>query len=160
MLARIGDETATGCREWLGAHKSKRYGTLRLREPRMTALAHRASYALFVAPVPPGRLVLHKCDNPPCVNPEHLFLGTHGDNAADASAKGRLPRGDDNPIRKRPWLWMHGERGTRAKLTDGSVLEIRRRRAAGETARALGAEFGVRKQTIEKIERRERWKHI
>ena len=65
-------------------------------------MAHRISYMLNRGAIPSGLLVLHKCDNPPCVNPDHLFLGTHQDNATDRDSKGRMAdmRGEKNPFSK------------------------------------------------------------
>ncbi len=88
--------------------------------------AHRFSWSLENGPIPAGKHVLHSCDNPPCVNPDHLFLGTHSDNLADAAEKGR----------------MHGGR---AKLTNEQVLEIR---TSDLSLRKLAAKFGVTFQAI------------
>lgn len=85
----------SGCWEWTGFHKPLRgmphlkvgYGAMSYRGTSWPA--HRLSYHLLVGPIPEGLIVLHQCDNPPCVNPEHLRLGTHQDNSLDASRKGR-----------------------------------------------------------------------
>jgi hypothetical protein len=87
--------------------------------------AHRAAYLILVGPIPEGLHVLHRCDNPPCVNPAHLFLGTNADNIRDREAKGR------------------GVPPRHAKLTAEQVLEFRRRCAAGSTAWQLSKEFGI-----------------
>ena len=80
------------CIEWNGLRFSTGYGRLtnseRIRTGHLSA--HRWIYEQFYGPIPPGLFVLHKCDNPPCVNPTHLRAGTPGDNIRDASAKGRL----------------------------------------------------------------------
>jgi hypothetical protein len=114
-----------GCWEW---HLPKqRYG--RIRVAGRTLRAHRASWEAFRGAIPPGMNVLHHCDNPPCVNPDHLWLGTQMDNVQDCIAKGRstpIPlcppekkaRGDANGMRKHPES-LAGERNGRAKVSDG-----------------------------------------
>jgi hypothetical protein len=84
---------STGCWEWQGAINSTGYGTIgigsRRDNSRRTILAHRMSYEIFVGPIPNSLNVLHKCDNPSCINPSHLFLGTIADNVHDMMSKGR-----------------------------------------------------------------------
>jgi DNA-directed RNA polymerase specialized sigma24 family protein len=86
-----------------------------------------------VGPIPAGRLVLHSCDNPPCVNPEHLRAGTQRDNRRDAVIRRRTAR---------------GERNAAAKLTDAQFAAIPRRVAAGERQADIAREFGVSRQAI------------
>lgn len=84
----------TGCWEWIGAKSKRGYGTVGGKSPdgvRKVFIAPRYFYRHFVGPIPDGLLVLHRCDNPPCVNPGHLFLGTHSDNMQDMIRKGRAP---------------------------------------------------------------------
>jgi hypothetical protein len=110
--------------------------------------AHRVSWTLHNGAIPNGLHVLHHCDNPQCVNPAHLWLGTNADNMRDMIRKGRgnVAGGED-----------HGS----AKLTEKQVIEIRERYAAGNiTQHELGNEYGISKQTIGEIIRREIWKHI
>ena len=91
---------------------------------------HRAAWDEQVGPIPDGVYVLHTCDNPPCYNVDHLFLGTQADNVADMARKGR-----------------HG----RSTLTNAQCLEIRARRQAGDKVHALAAEYGVTPGTISRI---------
>jgi hypothetical protein len=79
-----------GCWEWQGARDGKRYGVLRVDSQNIGT--HRVSWVIANGPIPDGLFVCHTCDNPPCVNPAHLFLGTNQDNQRDASQKGRLWR--------------------------------------------------------------------
>lgn len=94
------------CWEWMGRRSKSGYGyfTIRTMTKRITKSltwrAHRYSYVLYVGQIPVGLLVCHRCDNPKCVRPDHLFLGTHKDNAQDRDRKGRkhYPIGEDNPM--------------------------------------------------------------
>lgn len=110
--------------------------------------AHVFSYELFVGPVPKKLLVCHHCDNPPCVRPSHLFLGTTKDNAIDAKNKGRLD------IRQ-------GERNPTAKLTEAKVLELRKLHMNGIGPQRLRAIFPeIPLGTINCVIYRQSWKHI
>lgn len=111
--------------------------------------AHRYSYELANGPVLAGLHVLHRCDTPLCVRPEHLFLGTPLDNARDKVTKGRMRRGD-----------FKGEANGHAKLTESDVRAIRARAAAGERQADLSREYGVTPQSIWNIVNRWIWKHI
>jgi hypothetical protein len=109
--------------------------------------ALRAAYELWRSPIPEGLVVLHECDNPPCVRPEHLRAGTQADNVADRVAKNRSYRGPH------PWFVVdnRGERNGQSKLTNVAVEEIRRRSAKGETGASLARAFEVSKPTISMI---------
>jgi Mor family transcriptional regulator len=96
-----------------------------------------------------GTEVCHKCDNPPCVNPDHLFLGTHAENMKDMGDKGRR-------IGK-----AQGEESGRARLAAEQIVEIRRRYAEGGISyRDLAARYGVGKNTIQAIIQRRSWRHV
>jgi hypothetical protein len=107
---------------------------------------HRISWVLVHGPVPEGSDVLHRCDTRRCVNPEHLFLGTHEDNMKDMVSKGRYLTGSNNPV---------------SKLTEEQVLEIRRLyKTGGWSQPKLAVRYGVHQTTIGFIVRRVRWSHI
>lgn len=91
-------EPETGCWVWKNNKDRDSYGRVRI-GGRKTTGAHRLSYITFVGQIPNGMRVLHKCDNPSCVNPEHLFLGTHSDNMRDMYNKRRHPRARNHNIK-------------------------------------------------------------
>lgn len=98
FYSKVAFDGANGCWRWFGS-KANGYG--RMRRPAGTATAaHRISWELHVGPIPPGLVVCHRCDNPECCNPEHLFLGTLRDNTQDAISKGRYPF--QNGVRRSP----------------------------------------------------------
>jgi hypothetical protein len=138
----------TKCWDWTGCKGRRGYGLISVagRHER----SHRLSWSLHNGTIPPGLWVLHKCDRPACVNPEHLFLGNHAENMADMMAKAR------NVISR-------GERHGRAKLTEAQVMGIRARYEKGSPvngATALGREFGVDHTTIRDIGRGKHWTHL
>lgn len=125
--------------------------------------AHRVAWELANGPIPEGLHVCHRCDNPPCCNPAHLFIGTHTDNQRDMAAKGRhvAPHGDANGMRLHPEARPRGERAGRAVLTDGQVIEIRNLYAAGGLSAArIGEMYGVAGSTIRRIAAGLRWTHL
>lgn len=108
--------------------------------------AHRFSALLSTGEIPAGALVLHRCDNPPCVRPEHLYFGDGSDNNDDMSERNRF-----NLAR------LRGSQNARSKLTAEQVLDMRRRYAAGENRTELGRAFGVSRQTASDIIARKLW---
>jgi hypothetical protein len=173
FLARVR-QAEGGCWEWTGGTYRGGYGRAFVRRRDMRA--HRLAWALFVGPIPDGLQVLHRCDNPPCVNPAHLFLGTHRENMADRDAKGRVASGDRAGARTRPERLAtkangrhmsvthpervaRGERNAAAKLTAARAAEIRRRYGAGGISqRQLGREYGVDQSVISGVVRGRIWK--
>lgn len=142
----IGSESE--CWTFVGASHPFGYGCFNLNGK--TRIAHRiASQIAEGRPIPDGICVLHRCDNPPCCNPAHLFRGTRVDNNADMRAKNR----HSNPPRNN----VKGERNGHAKLSEHAVISIRERRAAGERVGNLAAEFGVNHSLISMVVARKRW---
>ncbi len=133
------------CMEWPRSKVAFGYGSLKLGAHRVQV--HRAAYELAVGPIPAGIFALHKCDNPACFRPSHLFLGTKLDNMADCRAKGR--------DRKR-----RGEKVNTAKLNEEQVREIRRLRTQGLTQQAIADMFGLAQTAVGKIVLRRNWKHV
>lgn len=144
------------CWVWIGSRYTRGgYGRCRPYYRSGQRKAHRVSYELAYGPIPEGMCVCHRCDNPPCVRPDHLFLGTSEENTYDMFQKGRAG-GVMNP-QKRPV----GERCSYAKLTDAQVAEIRARYAQGGISqRQLGELYGVSRSTICNIVMNTAWKHV
>lgn len=135
----------SGCIEWTGSRFTNGYGILTHKDRHL--LAHRVAWQEANGPIPEGMVVMHLCDNRPCVNVEHLRLGTQADNMRDAKEKGRLKS-------------AHGSLSSRARLSDKGVIDIRRRRLAGETCAALAAEYGVSAKQISVVSRGVQWGHV
>lgn len=137
----------SACWTWTGSRTRKGYG--RFSANRKNVFPHRFSYALHMGGLPPGMCVLHRCDNPACVRPDHLFLGTRADNNADCKAKGRYRplKGGWHDANKRP-------------LTDDQVIQIRRLHREGFTYRQLGSMFPVSESSIGRLVRRVSYTHI
>lgn len=141
----IKSDDLDGCWIWTAHQMDAGYGRLRWGDNRLW-LAHRISYLLANGECPANMDVLHTCDNPPCVNPAHLFLGTDLDNAADREQKKRGGQGA-------------GERHWKHKITADDVCEIRRLRAEeGLFYREIGRRFGISRQEVGHIIRGENWK--
>jgi hypothetical protein len=146
-----------GCWLWT-ADKTAGYGRFWFNG--RLARANRVAWELTHGPIPDGQWVLHRCDTPACVNPDHLFLGTHNDNVADMVAKGRHPRGDKNGSHLHPEGRARGEAHGWSKLTAQAVQEIRARIRGGASQRAVGAAFGICHQHVSKIVSGELWAHV
>lgn len=119
------------CWPWTDHRDRSGYGRFHETGKRQQDMAHRSAWRIAHGPIPDGLQVLHRCDNPPCVNPAHLFLGDCADNARDKVAKGRV-----------------GATPYRPRLTPETVREIRRRRALGETIPVIAQATSQREMTV------------
>lgn len=140
-----------GCWLWTGARK-RLYGKFGYPQ----VLAHRASWEIHRYPIPEGLCVLHKCDTPLCVNPNHLFLGTRTDNAADREAKGRGRQGSHFQNGNKCGS-MPGEKHPEAKLTDAGVRAIR---VDIRSQQAIAMDYGVAQTTISRIKLKQSWANV
>jgi hypothetical protein len=142
FLAMLDEAVPGACLEWQGARHRQGYGVASL-DGRPTK-AHRVAFELVHGPIPDGLDVLHRCDNPPCWNPHHLFVGTARDNIRDSVAKGR-------------WVRRKGEHHRDAKLTEADVLAIR---ASRERQVDLADKYGICQSVVSAIKLRKIWKHV
>lgn len=151
------DRSPEGCWEWQAYRDPNGYGRVYAVKYgfRPSSLAHRVAWALTHGELNDQDCVLHHCDNPPCVRPEHLFLGTKADNTADMMAKGRGTAGAQ-PFRSR----THGTRNAHAKLTEELVVEMRQRAQAGERYQVLAAEYGISESRANAIIIGNGWRHV
>lgn len=134
-----------GCWEWQGCRRPSGHGHFAVTQTRIIS-AH--SYSLELAlgyPAPDGTECCHRCDNPPCVNPKHLYFGTRQNNVDDAWARGRHQVGSQRPA---------------ALLTEAQVIEIRERYAANEQVPSLAGCFGIAQSTVRSIVLGNKWKHV
>ena len=142
-VARAGPDD---CWLWMAHCTPKGYGSFRIGSQkngtRKNVSAHRIAYQMAVGPIPRNLCVLHHCDNPPCVNPAHLFLGTKADNSRDMVSKGRQAK---------------GMRNGSAKLTEIDVMAIR---LDHRPHRAIATDYGVCHGTIDFIKTHQNWTHI
>lgn len=131
----------TDCHVWIGSVNKKGYGYFNYNKK--TDWAHRVAYKIFVDDIPAGMLVCHSCDNPPCVNPKHLFVGTSQDNSNDMVNKSRQTAKDLNP---------------KAKLTEEKVIAIKNIYESGHVSQyQIAKSYGVDQGTISKIVNGKTW---
>lgn len=136
----------SSCWEWTGYVSNSGYGRFGVGKPQKIYFAHRISYELYVGPIPNNLCVLHKCDNRKCVNPKHLWLGTHKDNRIDCVNKKR-----NNP--------QAGSNNGFSKLTESKVKQIRKLYKPRKiTCKSLALRFKVHESTVRYILRGVRWK--
>jgi len=135
------------CLVWTGTHDAAGYG--RMKQGRKQRIAHRVAWEMANGPIPDGMYICHHCDNPPCVDVSHLFLGTPADNMHDMDRKGR-----------RVAVGLKGSANRTAKLSEPDVVVIRERSKTGEGARRLAAAFGVSRSAIRFVVSGRSWTHV
>lgn len=181
--AKVDRRGPDECWEWRAGKNRTGYGLFGV--DKGSKLSHRIALRFSGVDVPDGMFVCHRCDNPPCCNPAHLFLGTQFDNMRDCSAKGRvfaqahperlsrgdahysrlhperLARGDKNGYRLHQERYPRGEGAYNAKLTEAAVRDIRKRHAGGGVSKsALAREYGVAHPVIRNVISRKTWAHV
>lgn len=145
IFDHIAVDSGSGCWNWTRARNRAGYGVCHIPN---WALAHRVAYALAKGPIPSGKHVCHTCDNPACINPDHLWVGTHADNMADKEAKGR---GTKPPIRRGKYHWRNrypervkrGEESPTSRLTAADVIGIRLAYVKGVPIEDIANAFGI-----------------
>jgi len=137
FLAKVKINCVTDCMEWTAAKDGRGYGMLRVDGASLRA--HRVSHELYIGRIPEGMFVCHRCDNPTCVNPGHLFLGTHADNNADRNAKGRQAL---------------GEKSGRARLTNEQAAAIR---GSSLSNLKIAELYGISSSQISRIKSGKSW---
>ena len=146
------------CWLWMGSMGSGGYGQVRVSKRLLRT--HRVAWELTNGSIPDGKVVCHRCDNPRCCNPHHLFLGSQQENVADMISKGRNASTIEI-IKNSTHARAKGEQNSQAKLTEDEVIRIRRRwTQGGITKKELASQFGVSDVLIFKIVRRQIWKHL
>jgi hypothetical protein len=153
--AQVGKSAPSGCWLWTGTKNGTGYGWVytgyKMNGAKVRSfmkLAHRIAYMLTHGEIPEGKHICHHCDNPPCVNPAHLYAGTQKENTTDAWRRGRRTMNKiDNA----------GEKHGMARLDEKTVLEIR---ASSGPQRAIASHFGISQGAVYLIKARKRWAHI
>lgn len=135
-----------GCWFWSGRRNRRGYGVAWTPASRSPQGAHRAAYEAWVGPIPEGMLICHRCDNPPCINPAHLWAGTQSENIEDM-------------WRKRRGFDVRGEGNGRAKLTADDARIIRSLRGI-ETQESLAKRYGITQGAISRIQSGKAWGHV
>lgn len=142
--SRVNKKRKTQCWDWTSDMSSHGYGRLSLGDGRRMK-AHRYSWELHNGPIPDGLCILHKCDRPSCVNPDHLFAGTQLENIKDMVSKGRH---------------QVGSRNSRAVLTEAKVRTIKKRLDKGDKQQEIADALGVARSLISLIKNGKRWAHV
>lgn len=142
FMNKVSPEPNSGCWLWCGCVNANGYGQFGVGGSGNSKSAHRVSYEHFNGEIPPGNFVCHKCDNPYCVNPEHLFIGTPKANSEDRDSKQRQALGEANG---------------KSVLTVAAVKYIRK---APLSERVVATQLGVSRGTVNAVRSRRTWKHV
>ena len=145
--AKVDQRGPNDCWEWTASGLKSGYGSFGVNGK--MELAHRVAWTLANGEIPDGLCVCHSCDNPPCVNAAHLFLGTQADNLADMRAKGR-----------QGYYGLPGEKHPKAKLTERDVRFIRHWLSKGYTEQSTADAFGVCRKSICHNKTGSTWSHV
>jgi hypothetical protein len=141
----VKSDDPDGCWLWIGSRSVRGgYGMINVGKKHIVK-AHRLSYEMRYGPIPHGYFILHKCDTPSCVNPDHLFCGDHDANMKDMVKKGRQAKGEGSGV---------------AKLTESDVIEIRDLRKRGVSCREISVLFGIGYSTAYFVVTRRHWGHV
>jgi hypothetical protein len=145
--SRVDRLNLSGCWNWARSVDGHGYGQFQWNGSH--ARAHRVAFEICFGPIPNGVYILHRCDNPRCCNPFHLFPGTMKDNTQDMLAKGRDGHGQ-----------MPGEHNPNVRLTEEDIREIRLLRQSGIRLKVIAARFGITEANVSYIAKRKGWKHV
>jgi len=142
-------EITDTCWVWKGKKDKNGYGQfyMNLDKKEISVRPHRFSYMIFKGEIPDGLLICHSCDNPACVNPQHLFLGTQKINIQDALKKERM----NGPKGTKQWL---------AKFKDDDIREIRKLKSSGMNGNQIAKKYNVNRRVIYDILKKITWKHV
>ena len=143
ILSKSKLDHVSGCWNWTAGKNSGGYGIVQFNGSKFSA--HRLSYEAFIGPILNGLLACHKCDNVNCVNPDHIFIGTHDDNMRDMAEKGRSTR---------------GEKGSRAAISESDAVKIFEMIKSGAKVKNIMREFNVSRNTVKHIKGGGSWNHI
>ena len=144
ILSRIVVEPESNCWVWQGAKRNGGYGNIKHRGKSIAT--HRTIWEYYNGPIPDGIHVLHKCDNPPCCNPDHLFLGTHTDNVRDMDNKGR-----------RRTVCTYGEQHYKTSLTLKEAMAIKK---DSRFQRLIAKDYRISESTVSHIKNGYTWKQL
>ena len=149
LMNGIDSKNKGECWLWQRATNGIGYGTLTINGRRQ--YAHRLAYTLYIGPIPCGMCVCHHCDNPGCINPDHLFAGTRSDNMRDCANKGR---------HRPPIVSFPGESNPSAKLKETDIIEIRKLLSSGMTQRLIANKYHISQAIISLINNNLAWSHV